>query len=144
MEDIKTNSKSSVIIEEDEDIESTEIGNGEMSKRFIPSGRRISKCRSLSVQDERKSSILQNNIRALTVAAESNYSPDGSIDMHNATNISPEKEYVVNSDKMFSRNIEVMPCGQRLSFQGTECYQNNNKGSVQNVKVSTRDSGKNH
>ena len=143
-EDIRTNSKSSIIIEEDEDIEGTEIGNGEMSKRFIPNSRRISKSRSLSVQDERKSSMLQNNIRALTVAADSNYSHDGSIDMHKATNISPENEYVVNSDNVFSRNIEVMPCGQRLSFQGTEFYQNQNKGFAQSVKVSTRDSGKNH
>jgi hypothetical protein len=146
MEDTRENHKASTIMEEDEDIMGLEVGNRELSERFIPSGPRLSKSRSLSVYDDKKASMLKNNIRALTFAAETENFADDMIDKSEENENLTEETYVAHSDSMSTRNVGVKSFGQRLSFQGIEYYhrEKNRNNPHGNNNESTRLPGKNY
>ena len=133
-------------MEEDEDIICTDVGNREMSERFIPSGPRLSKSRSLSVYDDRKSSMLKKNVRALTLAAETDKFSDDMIHKHKEKENITEETYVAHSDNMATRNVGVQPFGKRLSFQGIENYHHdkNRTKPNENYNISAKFSGKNY
>ena len=123
--------RASIIPEEDdEDINGYDIASKNFSEETKPSGRKLTKSKSLCVNDTSKASRKQNKKRALTVDSEEVMR--SSIDQSKILAKLSDEGLNIGKDtksteipKTENRNS----ASQRLSFQGVEYYKGNGRQS---------------
>ena len=123
--------RASIIPEEDdEEINGYDIASKNLSEETKSSGRKLTKSKSLCVNDTSKTSMKQNKKRALTVGSEE--VKRSSIDQSKILTKLCDEELNISKD---TKSTEIPKTGnrnsasQRLSFQGVEYYKGNGRQS---------------